>query len=132
MTTELLSMGGVDLQENFDSQLSLEEFASKRAAEASDMLSLSVLDHFRCPKDFLDFGLSGELAFNEGFFRFGPDMTCYGRSVRSSGERQGEASLHDTFNAAGALPRSDRRSATRAAERGGFGCAHAARCGQSC
>jgi hypothetical protein len=100
MTTELLSMCSVDLQENFHSELSLEEFASKRAAEASEMLSLSVLDHFRCPKDFLDFGLSGELSFDEGFFRFGPDITCYGRSVGGNDERQGESSLHDTFKVA--------------------------------
>lgn len=99
MTTEVLSMCDVDLQENFHSELSLEELASKSAAEASDMLSLSVLDHFRCPKDFLDFGMSGELSFDEGFFRFGPHITCYGRSVRGGGERQVEPSLHDTFDA---------------------------------
>ncbi len=99
MTSELLSKCGVDLQENFYSELSLEDFAAKRTAEASEMLSRSVLDHFRCPKDFLDFGLSGELSFDEGFFRFGPHLTCYGRSVGGNGERQVESSLHDTFDA---------------------------------
>ena len=99
MTTEPSPMSGVDLQENFHSKLGLEEFASKRVAEPSDMLGQSVLDHFRCSKDFLDFGLSGELSSDEGFFRFGPNITCYGRSFRGSRERQGESSLHDTFEA---------------------------------
>jgi hypothetical protein len=58
-----------------------------------------VLDHFRCPKDFLDFGPDGELSFDEGFFRFGSQTTCYGRSVRGIGEPQVGSSLPDTFEA---------------------------------
>lgn len=42
-----------------------------------------LLEHFRCPERYLDFGLEGELRPEAGFFKFGPRVTCYGRSSRS-------------------------------------------------
>jgi hypothetical protein len=42
-------------------------------------LQQSFVDYFRCPPEFSDIRLRGELAASKGFFRFGPDAVCYGR-----------------------------------------------------
>lgn len=36
--------------------------------------------YFRCPNSFGDFTVKGESSQEPGFFRFGPDVICYGRS----------------------------------------------------
>jgi hypothetical protein len=41
----------------------------------------SWIDYYRCPEEFARFGISGELCRTPGFFRFGPEITCYGRSA---------------------------------------------------
>ena len=38
------------------------------------------LDYYRCPESFATFGLSGELCNSNGFFHFGSDTICYGRT----------------------------------------------------
>jgi hypothetical protein len=40
----------------------------------------SFLDYFQCPSGLANFRLLGELAERRGFFQFGPDVTCYGRT----------------------------------------------------
>jgi hypothetical protein len=37
------------------------------------------VDYFRCPPEFADFRLSGELSGGQGFFRFGSEVICYGQ-----------------------------------------------------
>src|SRR5258706_1278723 len=37
------------------------------------------LEYFRCPANYVDFRLNGQLVSEPGFFRVGPDLTCYGR-----------------------------------------------------
>jgi hypothetical protein len=43
-------------------------------------LNGALIDYFRCPEVFADFALRGELCPGEGYFRFGPDVICYGQS----------------------------------------------------
>src|SRR5271157_5191107 len=43
-------------------------------------LNKALVDYFRCPEVFADFALRGELCPGEGYFRFGPDVICYGQS----------------------------------------------------
>jgi hypothetical protein len=50
------------------------------SAEDEGMLSQAVQDRYRCPEVFLDFRLSGELSQDEGYFQFGANTTCYGRT----------------------------------------------------
>lgn len=38
------------------------------------------LDHYRCPEKFATLALSGQLSAGSGYFRFGPETICYGRS----------------------------------------------------
>jgi hypothetical protein len=36
-------------------------------------------EYFRCPAEYGDFRLEGDLSARQGFFKFGPDLICYGR-----------------------------------------------------
>jgi hypothetical protein len=38
-----------------------------------------IIDHLRCPDDFFQIGMVGELSGDPGFFNFGSDLTCYGK-----------------------------------------------------
>jgi hypothetical protein len=44
------------------------------------MISKAVLDRYRCPESFLDFGLERTLSSRAGYFHFGQDTTGYGRA----------------------------------------------------
>jgi hypothetical protein len=44
-------------------------------------MSSSFLDYFRCPEEFARFGVAQELGQARGFFRFGKQITCFGRSA---------------------------------------------------
>ena len=59
------------------------------------MLSQAVHDHYRCPNDFLNFVLTGKLSSKEGYFRFGPHATCYGRSCLPTPESDFEPLASD-------------------------------------
>src|ERR1700722_10069518 len=63
---------------------------SVTSGEDETMLSQAVRDHYRCPEGFLDFRLDGELSPDAGYFQFGPNTTCYGRS--STGTHQAKLS----------------------------------------
>jgi hypothetical protein len=39
-------------------------------------------DHFRCPDQLVQLGLAGELSADAGYFQFGPNITCFGRSTQ--------------------------------------------------
>jgi len=43
-------------------------------------LNRALIDYFRCPEVYGDFALRGDICPGEGFFRFGPDVICYGQS----------------------------------------------------
>jgi hypothetical protein len=42
----------------------------------------SFLEYFKCPEQYVHHGLTGPLSASEGFFSFGPDKVCYGRSCQ--------------------------------------------------
>lgn len=50
---------------------------------------------FRCPDSILDFQVEGCLSSKPGFFRFGPNAICYGRSSKGSVARNPSSSLYD-------------------------------------
>jgi hypothetical protein len=41
----------------------------------------ALLDYYRCPEEFVKFGVAPELGRTPGFFRFGKYITCFGRST---------------------------------------------------
>ncbi len=61
------------------------------------MLGQAVLDRYRCPEDCLHLCLSGELSYDRGYFQFGPNAICYGRSCDGVRRPRAESSLHDVL-----------------------------------
>jgi hypothetical protein len=44
-------------------------------------MTSSLLDYYRCPEEFAKFGVADALGQTPGFFRFGKQITCFGRSA---------------------------------------------------
>lgn len=72
-------------------------FSCEPASKHADKLSQAVNDRYRCPGNFFDFVLSGQLSSGEGYFRFGPNTTCYGRSCSGRRGPQTESSHYDVL-----------------------------------
>jgi hypothetical protein len=53
------------------------------------------LEYFRCPANYVDFRLGGELLPDPGFFRVAPDLTCYGRISSGRTHRNSSDPLDD-------------------------------------
>jgi len=58
-------------------------------------ISEAFLQHFRIPRDFACFHLTGDPGPESGYFRFGDDATCYGRSTFSSAAEYSNHALSD-------------------------------------
>lgn len=58
--------------------------------EDETTIAQAVRDRYRCPGSFVDFRLAGALSLDSGFFEFGTDTICYGRSRK--GEHRGQTS----------------------------------------
>jgi len=48
------------------------------------LLNQALIDRYRCPEGIAEFCLAGELSEDSGFFAFGQDTICYGRSALNS------------------------------------------------
>ena len=59
------------------------------SVDAPNPMTTVLIDRYRCLDSLLDFDLTGPLSFDTGYFRFGRDTICYGRST--SGYRTGVA-----------------------------------------
>jgi hypothetical protein len=71
------------------------QVSSRPMVNSALMLSQAVRDRYRCPEDFLNFELSGDLSADEGYFRFGPNVIGYGRSSSGSRKAQPDSALDD-------------------------------------
>ena len=62
------------------------------------MIERALVDYYRCPAEFVEMSLAGELSHDSGYFRFGRNI-CYGRT--SSGTRASGpgGTLYDTLSA---------------------------------
>jgi hypothetical protein len=67
--------------------------------ESADMLSRAVHAHYRCPDNFLDFHLTGQLTSEETFFRFEPNSTCFGRVCPGAGFHQANSAVSGSASA---------------------------------
>ena len=61
------------------------------------MLTQAVNDRYRCPEKFVDLALSKQLSSSDGYFRFGPDAICYGRSSSGTLALRPDSSLYDSI-----------------------------------
>jgi hypothetical protein len=56
-----------------------------------------LIDYYRCPESFGEFRLKGQLSDDTGYFRFGKDTICYGRSTSGFRASQADAVLYDVL-----------------------------------
>ncbi len=62
-------------------------------------MNRAVVDYFRCPAHFVSFETQGDISLEEGFFRLGPDIICYGRYSAGVPRRQHMQDLPDMHKA---------------------------------
>ena len=65
------------------------ELKSPKSTAIRPGMITALADRYRCPDQFLQFDLAGKLSSDWGYFRFGHDAVCYGRT--SSGYRTNDA-----------------------------------------
>jgi hypothetical protein len=63
--------------------------------EASNTSIETLFDHFRCPRELLNFRFGGERSSAPGFFHFGPGTVCYGRSALGPLAKETDSRLCD-------------------------------------
>jgi hypothetical protein len=56
------------------------------------------LEYFNCPLQYVDLRLSADVAPGSGFFRFGPDLVCYGQVSTGRTHRESSGTLEDVFS----------------------------------
>src|SRR5258708_5308517 len=62
------------------------------------MLSQALNERYRCHEKFFDLLLNEQLSSDDGYFRFGPDTICYGRSSSGARGSRPESSLYDAIS----------------------------------
>lgn len=61
----------------------------------------ALLDYYKCPEEFIEIGLKGELPGEQGFFQFGPGTLGYGRCHGGLPAKKPVGSLFDAHGAVG-------------------------------
>jgi hypothetical protein len=97
MTAKHLARLKAKVKEESDLSLESAAFSNELIPEHSDRLAQAVNDHYRCPENFFDFVLSGPSSSDQGYFRFGSNTTCYGRSCSGVRQPGAEPSLYDAL-----------------------------------
>jgi hypothetical protein len=62
----------------------------------SGLLDSGLVEHYRCPEYYGTFAVNGLRSEHSGYFRFGPDVICYGRSSGGRAESHTHP-LHDAL-----------------------------------
>jgi hypothetical protein len=60
-------------------------------------MNRALLDFYLCPEQFVEFELIGPLSRDTGYFRFGQNTTCYGRSASGYRANRPDATLYDVL-----------------------------------
>lgn len=92
----LTSVAGVT--QNCQLGMADEVSAPEARAEIEALPRETVIERYRCPQDFLDIVASAPLSGDVGFFRFGHNGICYGRSRSEMTASGPESLLHDAIN----------------------------------
>ena len=66
--------------------------------QARGPMNSTLIDYYRCPDNFVDFGLTGKLSEDRGYFRAGQDTICYGQSVSGFRQSRAKAVLYDVLD----------------------------------
>src|SRR5260370_9281883 len=95
MNVELLASLEINLERERQSYMESEVSFCESAAEKVVMFSQAVNDRYRCPEKFFNFVINEQLSSDDGYFRFGPNTICYGRSRSGARGPTPESSLYD-------------------------------------
>ena len=76
----------------------------RESGEGPNMASQFVSERFRCPAGFLDFRVNGSLSPDSGYFKFGPQTICYGRTTSGNRALRADHALQDLFEHAAVAP----------------------------
>ena len=71
---------------------------SYRSSYARSPMNTALIDHYRCPDDYVGLTLKGWLSDDNGYFRFGQDSICYGRLASGFQANRADAVLYDVLN----------------------------------
>ena len=73
-------------------------FPPRAKNDAAGAMNQAIVEYYRCPENLAAFQLAGKVSEDLGYFRFGPETICYGKS--SSGFRSKEVigPLYDALN----------------------------------
>jgi len=96
MNNELLKSLETNLEQLRQLDLNSEVLSSEPLTDVSSETQ-AVNDRYRCPAKFLDIGVNRQLFADAGYFRFGPNATCYGRSSSGVGASRPDSSLLDAI-----------------------------------
>lgn len=74
------------------------ELSSLEPAEQNvKMLGHALNDRYRCPDGFFDFVLGERASSDAGYFQFGPDAICYGRTCSGTPRPHPESAAYDAM-----------------------------------
>jgi hypothetical protein len=96
MNNKLLKSLETNLEQLRQLDLNSEVLSSEPLTDVSSETQ-AVNDRYRCPAKFLDIGVNRQLLADAGYFRFGPNITCYGRSSSGVGASRPDYSLLDAI-----------------------------------
>jgi peptidoglycan/xylan/chitin deacetylase (PgdA/CDA1 family) len=77
--------------------LKTEEIHIETEQAPSRLPGSALMDRYRCPDNFLECELEGELAPNEGYFQLKPDTICYGRTSAGFRRDRVRGDLYDAI-----------------------------------
>jgi hypothetical protein len=97
MSLELLASLEVSLERLRQFCLDSEVLSSELSTDNVSAETQAVVDRYRCPEELLDLGVNKQLFADPGYFLFGPDTTCYGRSTSGVGASRPDSSLLDAI-----------------------------------
>jgi hypothetical protein len=81
MIAEPITVQDVNLKEPLQFEV---EDLEKGTVSPPKLCSQRILEHFRCPANFLNFSVNGSTCTEASYFRFGSEIICYGRSSGGS------------------------------------------------
>lgn len=66
-----------------------------RGRPSRPSMNTALVDHYRCPDDYAELECRGRLSDDAGYFRFGPDIICHGRTASGIRASRADAALYD-------------------------------------